>query len=103
MWADRILAVSLSEKKAKHVCTAKGQHLSLESAYEHWLAIKDKPIHNCSQMMVYLCDLCGLFHLGHEPSHGGYHAKMAWTIPEVEEEIHRTAMQATLDSGGVPG
>ena len=82
--------MELSPARKIEVCKKKEGHANLQIAYDVWLQIKDKPFHDSTPMNIYLCELCGLFHLGHEPSNPiAYRSKLSWTMEEVEEELLR--------------
>jgi len=76
------------EIRKQEACRQKVGHQTLQSAWDTWIEIKDRPIHNGSEMTVYLCELCGLYHLGHKPAETvPRRHKLVWTMGEVEEEL----------------
>jgi DNA-directed RNA polymerase subunit RPC12/RpoP len=92
--------MEMSPRRKEESCKEKEGHATLQVAYDTWQEIKDRPIHNHSPMTVYLCELCGLFHLGHRPPKTvAYRSKLSWTMEEVEEELRRTH-EAQKEAGG---
>jgi len=82
--------MEMSPARKIESCKQKVGYATLGAAYDTWLEIKERPIHDSSPMTVYLCELCGLFHLGHMPAKTvAYRSKLSWTMEEVEEELLR--------------
>jgi hypothetical protein len=84
------MSEAMSPIRKEQVCQRKEGHMTMRIAYEVWLEIRDRKFHDNSPMTVYLCELCGLFHLGHMPPETTAHrSKLCWTMDEVEEELAR--------------
>lgn len=93
--------MEMSPARKIESCKQKVGHATLQAAYDTWLEIKDRPhTHDHSPMTVYLCELCGLYHLGHEPPKTvAYRSKLSWTMEEVEEELRREHEPQKEDGG----
>ena len=90
VYTSRALPENLSGSRQKDMCKNKFPHASLRMAYDVWLEIKDKEFHNNSPMTIYLCELCGQYHLGHQPKEdAAYRSRLFWTIEEAKEELDR--------------
>lgn len=72
------------EGKIEVSCKRKVRYHSLEEARQAYLEIADRERHTHSEMRIYLCDICGMFHLGHEPQKG--FKSRTWAVEEADIE-----------------
>ena len=70
IFTSKFMGPGSKTNKTIKTCKSKIYHPTLKSAYEHFMAIKDKPSDRQGILQVYRCPVCDGYHIGHKVTRG---------------------------------